>query len=350
MGALINKAESSLSTLIDQNGQGVAVDGLGRPLSSSVSVDVNALAAAQTLTSGSYPSTDKNVFGTGTLNVTVGSGSVVPVTITDGSLSGVAKSINDATAGIAATVVQNGDGSYSLQITGNKTGVGNGFSINGMNELVYDSGTGTGTLQATAKAKDASYTVNGVTHTSPTNDNVTVAPGVTATFTQTGAQTLASPIGQSNSMNSAETLVSDFNSLVSADPSASAGSSSGSTSITKVLDSIVNQNFGGTTLSALGITVAGDGTLSINQATFGSAFSANPNEVNAAIGQAAQAIKTALSTGDGVANQVKASVESLAVKLAQVPSLAQILAGNSSTASGSSSSSVASQMMSMMSA
>ncbi len=351
MGTLINKAESGLANLLNQNEAGVATDGLGRPLSSAVTVDVTHLATAQTLTTGSFPSSDTTVLGTGTLNVSVGSGSVVPVTINDGSLSGVAKSINDAAAGIAASVVKNNDGSYSLQITGAKTGAENAFSLSGISDLVYSPSTGQGSLQATTTASDAAYSVGGVSKTSPTNDNVTVAPGVTTTFTQTGTQTLSSPVGQSNALNSAQTLVSEFNSLVSADPTGGTTStSSKSTTITQMLDKVAQQSFGGKSLSDLGISLGTDGSLSINQSTLTAAYNADPKAFNTTITQAAESIKTALSSSNGVASQVHSSVHSLLTQLVQIPSLAQVLAGNTTSSSGSSSSGVASQILSGYSA
>lgn len=350
LGALINKSESSLSDLINQNGAGVAVDGLGRPLTSSVSVSVDSLASAQTLTSGSYPSTSTDVFGTGTLKLTVGTGTPVSIDITDGSLDGVSSAINNAAAGIASKVVQNNDGSYGLQITGNQTGAANSFALSGLSDLVYDPSTGVGTLQATTTAADASYSVGGVSHTSPTNDNVQVAPGVTTSFTQTGTQTLTSPIGQSNASNSAQTLVSDFNALVSADPTTSSSTASGKSTLTQILDAIAGQTFGtgasSKSLSDLGITVGSNGTLSVDQTKLSSAYTSDPAAFNSVISQAAEAIKSKLSQGNGVADQVKSSVQSLVTQMAHIPTLAEVLSGSSNSASGSSSTSVASQILS----
>ena len=354
MGALINKTEGSLTSLINQSSQGVAVDGLGRPLTNAVSVDVNSLASAQTLTSGSFPADDTGVLGTGTLNVTVGSGTAVPITITDGSLNGVAKAINDASAGIAASVKQNSDGSYSLQIVGSNTGAENTFSLSGISDLTYNPTTDSGTLSATAKAADASYTVNGVGSTSPSNENVQVAPGVVTSFTQTGPQSVASPVGQSNATQTAQSLVSDFNSLVSADPTASSSSSSNSTSITKMLDQIAGQSFSvdGTSksLADYGITVGSNGSLSVDQSTLTSAYSADPAGFNSVISQAAKAINDTLSSNNGVATQIQSSMSNLVTQMVHMPSLAEILAGNSSGASGSSSTSSASQLLAGMSA
>ena len=353
LGTLINKTESSLSDLLNQNGRGAAVDGLGRPLTHSISVDVKSLATAQTLTSGSFPAADTNVLGTGTLKLTVGTATPVSVSITDGSLNGVSKAINDAAAGIATKVVQNNDGSYSLQITGGKTGAANSFGLSGLSDLVYDPTTGTGTLHATTQAADASYTVDGVAHTSATNDAVQVAPGVVTSFTQTGAQTLSSPIGQSNASTAAQTLVSDFNSLVAADPTTGSSSTSKAT-LTQILDKIAAESFNTSTgkksLADLGVTVGSTGTLSIDQAKLTSAYTSDPTAFNSVISQAASAIKTTLEGSNGVGNQVKSSVHTLMTQLVHIPTLAEVMSGNTSSSSNSSSNSVASQILSGFSA
>lgn len=354
LGALVNKAESSLSSLSSQNSLGIALNGSGQPLTSAVAVDVQSLATAQTVVTGSYPADDTNVLGTGTLELTVGNGAAVPITVTDGSLNGVAAAINDASAGIAASVKQNTDGSYSLQITGTNTGANNKFGLNGISDLVYDPSSGTGTLTATATAADAAYTVNGVSATSPTNDNVKLADGAVTSFTKTGVQSVASPVGQAQAATTAQTLVTDFNSLVAADPSASSSSSTNSATLTQVLDSVAGQSFAvngqAKSLADYGITVGSNGQLSIDQSTLASSYSADPAGFNSLITQASKALNSTLSSSNGVADQVQSSVSSILNQLVQMPNLAQILSGDSSTASGDSSSSMASQLMSGLSA
>ena len=241
-----------------------------------------------------------------------------------------------------------------LQITGSKTGAANGFGLSGLGDLVYDPTNGTGTLQATARAADATYTIGGVSRTSPTNESVPVASGVVASFTATGPMTLSSPIGQSNASGAAETLVSDFNALISADPTSASTTSSGHSTLTQILDKIAGQSVstqtGTKSLADLGITVGTDGSLAIDQAKLTSAYSADPAGFNAVITQTAAAVKTTLSSNNGVAEQVKSSVGTLMSQLVHIPTLVDVLSGNSTSAGGSSNSAVASQILSGFSA
>lgn len=352
LGKLISTTEDSLSNLIKQNSQGVAVDGNGKPLTTSATVDVTQLAAAQSLSSSSYGSADTSVFGTGTLTVTSADGSSQEISITDGSLNGVASAINGASAGIAAQVVQNSDGSYSLQIAGDSTGAANAFSLSGISDLEYDASTGSGALQATSTAQDALYTVNGGTQqSSPTNDNVAIAAGLTTSFTATGSHSVSSPVGESQAESTASTFVSDFNALISGLPSdqqasSSSSSSSSSSTIGNILESIANQTFTvGTTqmsLSDIGISVGSDGSLSLDQSKLSSAYASDPSAVSGVLNQVAQQVSDALSAKGGVGDQVQSSLSTFVTQLVQIPSLADFLSGNSSSTGGS----VADQLLS----
>ena len=350
LGALVKKTEGSLSSLMAQTGQGVAVDGSGHTLTSAVKVDVKSLATAQSVTSGSFPSNSTDVVGTGTLNLTIGHEKTIPITINEGSLNGVAKAINDAAAGIAATVKSNPDGSYKLEITGNKTGQENRFALNGISDLVYDPVTGSGTMTASAQASDASYSVNGVSATSPSNDAVQVAPGAVTNFTQVGTQSVASPAGQGNAANIAQTLTNDFNNLINADPQGTGGSGA----LTQQLDQVASKTFtvNGShhTLAEFGITVGSNGALSVDKSALSSAYAKDPATFNALIRQASEALNSSLSSHGGVADYAKSSIQTAMSQLVHMPTLASVLNGTSSQASGNSSTSSASQLLSSYSA
>jgi flagellar hook-associated protein 2 len=343
LGKLISTTEDALSTLIKQNGQGVAVDGNGKPLTTSATVDVTQLAGAQSLSTSSFGSADTSVLDTGTLTMTMPDGSSKDISISDGSLNGAATAINDSSAGIAAKVVQNSDGSYSLQITGNSTGSGNAFSLSGIADLTFDSTSASGALQETSKAQDALYTVNGgEQQSSPTNDSVSVAPGLTTSFTATGTHTVSSALAAAQAETSANALVSDFNTLMSGLPSdqqASASTSSSST-IGSALEKIAGQTFtvgkSQMTLADIGITVGSDGTLSLDQSKLSSAYASDPTAVSGVIGQVAQQISDALSQKGGVSDQVHSSLSTFVNQLAQLPSLADYLSGSASSSSGGS--------------
>jgi flagellar hook-associated protein 2 len=113
LGKLVGQADSSLAAMDRDNPAVIATIGGGTPLAESHSLDVQQLAQAQVLTSGAYGSANQSLASAGTLVIQTGtydasSGTFLPagdpmtVSITDGSLTGVAAAINGAKAGVTA--------------------------------------------------------------------------------------------------------------------------------------------------------------------------------------------------------------------------------------------------------
>jgi flagellar hook-associated protein 2 len=93
------------------------------------------LAHAESLFS-SGSSNSSGSLGSGSISIKVGNGSAVTVNITSGasSLSGIATAIDQADAGINATVLFDGS-SYHLVLTGDGTGTANAFTVSGTGGL-----------------------------------------------------------------------------------------------------------------------------------------------------------------------------------------------------------------------
>ena len=93
------------------------------------------LAQAETLISSGSSSASGSL-GSGSIAIKVGSGSAVTVNIASGSssLSGIAAAIDQADAGVNATVVFDGS-AYHLVLTGDATGTANAFTVSGTGGL-----------------------------------------------------------------------------------------------------------------------------------------------------------------------------------------------------------------------
>jgi flagellar hook-associated protein 2 len=100
------------------------------------------------------------------------------VSVGDGSLATVIANINGANAGVTATAVQVGQGSYRLQLNSNSTG-----ALNGANLAASEFGAAVGSLVELSAATDAKITVgSGVGAYEVTSDSNVVSgvlPGVT---------------------------------------------------------------------------------------------------------------------------------------------------------------------------
>ncbi len=135
-------------------------------------IRVQQLATVHKLTSGAF-SEDEPV-GEGTLHLRVGDGDTTDIAVSAGdTIQDAAQAINDAGAGVRASVVFDGTDYFLalagretgaenvIQITVTDTGDGNATDPDGLSRLVYDQGV-TEHLSNTQAAADAIITVDGV--------------------------------------------------------------------------------------------------------------------------------------------------------------------------------------------
>ncbi|WP_199153082.1 flagellar filament capping protein FliD [Chromobacterium sp. ASV23] len=205
---------------------------------------VSQLAQSQSaITSFTLPDTSSTSVGTGSLTITTGSyaytsptsatgftpnDTPVTVSITNGTLSGIASAVNGANTGVVANVIQNASGAYQLQFSSANTGTGNDFRItvsdndgnntdqNGLSRLAFDQTLAVGSgqnLTQTQSALNASYTVNGASASSSSNLGIQLGSNVSANLLTTGSSTISVNVdfGQLNS--NAQALSNAFNTV-----------------------------------------------------------------------------------------------------------------------------------------
>jgi flagellar hook-associated protein 2 len=276
------------------------------------------LAQAQSLISSGYASASASL-GTGSLTIKVGSGPATTVTITStqDSLAGIANAINQANAGVAATVLYDGT-SYHLVLTGDATGAANAFTVTGSGGLTglsyYPGSSGLTRLQAAA---NAGFSLNGIAISSGSNTITGVVPGLTLVLAASGSATVQVSQSAAALDKAANNLVSALNDVLgtinqyaSYNPTSGGGPLLGDVGLdvvrTALLDAITAPGGAGSgqgtpynSLSAIGFGVTSSGTVTFNDAAFQSAAAANYNAVAALLGEA------------GVASNANVSVQSL---------------------------------------
>jgi flagellar hook-associated protein 2 len=155
----------------------------------SLSMEVQQLARAQSAASGAIH-TGSGV-GAGTLSIQVGAGAPVDVVIEAGkdSLAEVARQINEAKAGVSATVLRDASGERLL-MRSTDTGTTNSFTVSvsggspsGLERLAFGPSV-TGGMTQTQAAQDAQATINNVAITSASNTLSDTVPGLTLTLSQ----------------------------------------------------------------------------------------------------------------------------------------------------------------------
>jgi len=290
---------------------------------------VSSAAAATTLAAGTFTITTGGVAQT----VTVAAGD---------SLQTIADSINNAKAGVSATVIQVTSGAtvgYKLAITARQTGTTNAASYADITpgSVLATLGIPTGTSPTTYSttnggqlAADATLTVNGVSGiTSATNTVTSVIPGVTLNINgaDNGTTTITLNVTANNSIaqTKIQAFVDQYNSTMdfigtklsyNSDTKV-AGDLLGDQTLQGIqerLRGLVSGTFNNPTgpyltLSSIGISTSGqdygkDPTLSFDTSKFATAMADNPQSVANLFGAAAGGVTpiTATTNTQGLAN------------------------------------------------
>jgi flagellar hook-associated protein 2 len=175
----------------------------------SYSITIGSLAQANSMVSSGFASATTAAAGTGTITIATGSADPVTITIdgTNNTLNGVRDAINNANAGVTATIVNDGSASpYKLLLRANNTGTANSFTV--ANNLT--GGQALNLLQTQA-ARDAQFSVNGLSVTKSTNTVSDVISGVTFTLKQTTADPVSLTVDKNR-----DAIVGAFKEFVSA--------------------------------------------------------------------------------------------------------------------------------------
>lgn len=188
-------------TASSSNPTAVGVTAAAGAQATSITMEVQQLAKAQSAASGAVPT--GSTMGSGTLSIELGSwatgsfaaGAAAPVSLsiaaTD-TLSAIAAKINEAGAGVSATVLRDASGERLL-LRSKDTGEENGLRVtavdddgadgNDLGRLAFNPGSGTGMAQTQA-GQNAMATVNGVSISTASNRLTDTLPGLTIQLSQ----------------------------------------------------------------------------------------------------------------------------------------------------------------------
>jgi flagellar hook-associated protein 2 len=324
-----NKTSVGDATLLAASADSTAVAG-------TYSLAGSQLAKAQRLTSPANPA-----IANGTLTIDIGSydepptaftaktgTSPVNITIDDSNntVEGVRDAINEASAGVTATVV-NGSGGKFLILESTSSGTANAMRIGGSTGILYDaSNPGGNTVGETVAAKNALLKVNGIDVSSDTNSVTTAVGGLTLTLLDEPdtpsppADPLSTTVtvSKDNATISAalETLIKAYNDsrksirdLGAYNQATRVGAVLNGDSVLRVasgqLQNVVNTPPSGLSgdyqsLSSIGISVGTDGSLSLNSTKLDAALAADFTGVANLVAATGTAFKTAADNLIGI--------------------------------------------------
>ena len=331
---LANKATSSDTTILNATGTTGAVAG-----NYSIS-SITQLAQSQKLVATGQASSTAAI-GTGTSTVvTIDLGTTSGATFTpngsgpfnitidsaNNTLEGIRDEINNANAGVTATIVNDGDATnpYRLVLTSTSTGADQSMkittdaadaTIDGL--LTYDP-AGTMNLTETSVAQNANFTVDGLAITKSSNTVTDVISGVTLELKSQTATPVTVSVSQDT--DTAKTAVEDFvtaynDLLAEINKQTDSGYSGGSIgalasdSVTRqmlnyIREEITTAPTGITgsynSLTSIGVSFQRDGTLAVDDAILTAAIQDDNNNV-----------AELFSSADGYATRIDAALSDL---------------------------------------
>ena len=277
----------------------------GGAAAGSYSLSVTQLATSHIVSSDplNLYATTADTFHTGTLAISIGGGTATNVTIdsSNNTLAGIRQAINDANAGVNATIINDGT-TNRLVLSSNTSG-----SVGAITVAATDlGGPGSGThalselgsgLVLTQAAVDANLSINGLAITRSSNTITDAINGVTLNLTKgtvaaPGTAMLTVARNTTATTSAITTFVTAYNAAVAQLKSSSAFNTTANTasaltgdstvrSVLSQLASLVQANVTGVSggisrLSDIGIAVQKDGTLATNTAKLQAALS-DPN-------------------------------------------------------------------------
>lgn len=206
---LLSESIFARASVTSSNEEAVSATGSNATTGGSYSISVTSLAQAQSMASSGFADASTGT-GTGTFTITKAGADPVVITIdeTNATLSGMRAAINNANAGVTATIVNTGapDTPYRLLIRADETGTAGAFTIS--ENLA--GGQAPGFVQTEAAA-DAQFVVNGLSVTKSSNTVSDVIEGVTFTL----KSVTTSPVTLSIEKD-ADAIVEAFKEFVSA--------------------------------------------------------------------------------------------------------------------------------------
>ncbi|MCX8956299.1 flagellar filament capping protein FliD [Erwinia psidii] len=220
----LNNADLFSSTKATSTTSAVSATTTSGAVAGKYSISVSQLATAQTLTSG-VQTTNSTAIASSDSTITLqkadGSAAVnISVTAANSSLTGIRDAINKADAGVTASIIKTGDGSYRLSLSSDDTGSDNAMTVAVSGDstlqsfLAYD-GTSSSNMTESVTAQNAKLTVNNVAIENSSNTISDALEGITLNLSDvtSGNQSLTITKDTSGASSAITNWVNAYNDL-----------------------------------------------------------------------------------------------------------------------------------------
>lgn len=222
----LGKADLFTATTTKSSSTAFSATTGGHAVAGKYTIAVTQLAQAQTLTTAASRSDTKTAIAASDSVITFQQGGdKKPVTIAisaaDSSLAGIRDAINDAKAGVSASIINVGNGQYRLSVTADETGTDNAMSISVSGDdalqrfMGYDKTASSNGMEESVNAQNALLTVNNIRIENSSNTISDVLEDITLTLNDvtTGNQTLTVASDTTKAQSAIKDWVTAYNAL-----------------------------------------------------------------------------------------------------------------------------------------
>lgn len=221
------KADLFSSTTTTSSSTAFSATTAGNAIAGKYTISITQLAQAQTLTTSATKGDTKTAIATNdsTLTIQQGNGKdpvTIDISAANSSLSGIRDAINNAKAGVSASIINVGNGEYRLSITSNDTGSDNAMTLTVKGDdtlqsfMGYDATASTNGMDVSVVAQNAKLTVNNVAIENSSNTISDALENITLNLNDTtsGNQTLTITQDTTKAQSTISAWVTAYNSLL----------------------------------------------------------------------------------------------------------------------------------------
>ena len=222
----LSKADLFSATSTTSSSSAFSATTSGGAIAGTYTINVSQLAQAQTLTTSTSKADTKTAIATADSTITIQQGGgkkavTIDLTAANSSLTGIRDAINNAKAGVTASIINVGNGQYRLSVTSDDTGSDNAMSISVSGDsalqsfMGYDNTSSTNGMQESVTAQNAKLKVNNIDIENSSNTISDALENITLNLNDvtTGNQTLTIKSDTSKAESAVSAWVDAYNSL-----------------------------------------------------------------------------------------------------------------------------------------
>jgi flagellar hook-associated protein 2 len=222
----LNKADLFTATSTTSSSTAFSATTTGSAIAGKYTISITQLAQAQTLTTKNSQTDTKTAIASSDSVLTIQQGGgkdpvTIDISAANSSLTGIRDAINNAKAGVSASIINVGNGEYRLSVTSNDTGSANAMtlSVSGDSALQsfmgYDPTASSNGMEESVNAQNAKLTVNNVPIENSSNTISDALEDITLNLNDvtTGNQTLTITKDTSKAESAIKAWVDAYNAL-----------------------------------------------------------------------------------------------------------------------------------------